>query len=74
MDAVIRADEIRDYHARYDGADGIWDTHREPVAGYIILSHFQHPKTVEFRFLERWDTHIVPMSINGSHPVRSFNR
>ena len=72
MNAIIRADEIRGYHARYEGAYGIWDTHREPAAGYILLSHFQHPKTVEFRLLERLEVaHSVPMTINGTHRVET---
>jgi hypothetical protein len=74
MDAVIPADQIRDYSARYRGADGIWNTQREPVAGYIIVSHFRHPTTVEFRLLERWDSHIVPMAINGKHRVRPIQK
>ena len=75
MDAVIRADQIRDYFARYEGADGIWETHREPPAGYILLSHFQHPTTVEFRLLERPEVaHTVPMTINGRHRVETLNR
>jgi hypothetical protein len=75
INAVIRADEIRGYHARYDGADGTWDTYREPAAGYILLSHFQHPQTVEFRLLERPEVaHTVPMTINGKHRVETLHR
>jgi hypothetical protein len=75
MNAVIRADEIRGYHVRYQGADGTWNTSREPPAGYILLSHYQHPKTVEFRLLERPEVaYTVPMTINGKHRVKTLHR
>lgn len=75
MNIIIRADEIRHYHARYEGADGVWNTHRKPTAGYILLSNFQHPKTVEFRLAEAWEVaHIGSMTINGRHRVETFTQ
>jgi hypothetical protein len=64
---IVRARDIRHFHAVYEGVDGTWNTSRQPVAGHIVVSDPQRPDFVEFQLLERWDTHVVPMTINGKY-------
>ena len=64
---LVHSREIRHFHARYEGVDGTWDTWRQPAAGHIAVSDPQQPGTVEFRLLEKWDGHIIPMTINGKY-------
>jgi hypothetical protein len=64
---MVHAREIGRFHARYEGVDGTWDTWRQPVAGHIVLSDSRHPRIVEFQLLEKWDGHIIPMTINGRY-------
>ncbi len=64
---VVHARDIRRFHARYEGVDGTWDTWRQPVAGDIAVSDPQRPRLVEFQLLEKWDGHVVPMTINGKY-------
>ena len=64
---VVQAHDIRRFHAHYEGADGTWDTWRQPVAGHIIVSDPQRPRFEEFQLLESWDAHVIPMTINGRY-------
>jgi hypothetical protein len=65
--SMVSARDIRHFHARYEGVDGTWDTWRQPVAGHIAVSDPQQPRVVEFQLLEKWDGHIIPMTINGRY-------
>ena len=72
---IITAAEIREFRAEYKGPDGTWITHREPVAGFIVLHDAQHPRSVEFRLLEKWEfPWYIVMTINGTHRVTLNSR
>ena len=67
---IVTAADIRGFRAQYKGADGVWTTYREPVAGYIVLHDAKHPRSVEFRLLEKWEfPWLILMTINGTHRV-----
>jgi hypothetical protein len=68
---VAVPDKFQDYQAvMTTERAGVWQTRKEPIAGYLYLFFKEGRPYVELQLIEAWDGHPTRMSVNGIYPVQ----